>query len=79
MYTYMLVSFDVGIMYLLNVDKCMHLIIGGTHCNFIRFYYGVVVNRLLEVSTLKMVLLLIVNINVWSKHAGFFSADASII
>ena len=34
---YMWLSFDVGIIYLLNVNKCMHIVNGGTHNNFILF------------------------------------------
>ena len=31
---YMLLPFDVGIIYLLDVNKCTHLVNGGNHCTF---------------------------------------------
>ena len=31
---YMLLPFDVGIIYLLDVNKCTHLVSGGTHSTF---------------------------------------------
>ena len=34
MYMYMLLPFDVGIIYLLDVNKCTHLVSGGSHCTF---------------------------------------------
>ena len=33
-YNYMLLPFDIRIIYLLNVNKCIHLVSGGTHSNF---------------------------------------------
>ena len=30
----MLLPFDVGIIYLLDVNKCIHLVTGGNHCTF---------------------------------------------
>ena len=35
MYMYMLLPFDVGIIYLLDVNKCIHLLSGGTHSTFL--------------------------------------------
>ena len=46
-------SFDVGMIYLLNVDKCMHHVNGGTRSNFNRFYCGVKLSRLLETSAIR--------------------------
>ena len=34
MYIYMLLPFDVRIIYLLDVYKCTHLVSGGTHSTF---------------------------------------------
>ena len=34
MYIYMLLPFDVGITYLLDVNKRTHLLCGGTHSTF---------------------------------------------
>ena len=33
-YFIMLLPFDVGIIYLLDVNKCTHLVSGGIHSNF---------------------------------------------
>ena len=35
MYMIMLLPFDVGIIYLLDVNKCIHLVSGGTHSTFL--------------------------------------------
>ena len=32
---YMLLPFDVGIIYLLDVNICTHLVSGGFHCTFL--------------------------------------------
>ena len=32
---YMLLPFDVGIIYLLDVNKCTHLVSGGINCTFL--------------------------------------------
>ena len=61
MYTYMLLSFDVGIIYLLTVDKCMHLINGGTRSDFIRFYYGALLSRLLEILSKSVIIIIKLN------------------
>ena len=34
MYIYMLLPFDVGIIYLLDVNKCTHLVSGGINSTF---------------------------------------------
>ena len=34
MYNYTLLPFDVGIIYFLDVNKCTHLVSGGTHSTF---------------------------------------------
>ena len=34
MYIYMLLTFDEGIIYLLDVNKCTHLVSGETHSTF---------------------------------------------
>ena len=49
----MLLLFDGGIIYLLYVDKCMHLVNGGPRSNFIRFYHGPLRSKLLEISDIK--------------------------
>ena len=54
----MLLSFDVGIIYLLHVDKYKHLVNSGPHSNFIRFYYVALLSRLLEINAIKKMLLL---------------------
>ena len=35
MYIYMLLPFDVEIIYFLDVNKCTHLVSGGTHSTFL--------------------------------------------
>ena len=35
MYIYMLLPFDVGFIYLLDVNKCKHLVSGGIHSTFL--------------------------------------------
>ena len=52
----MLLSFVVGIIYWLNVDKCMHLVNDGTRSNLIRFYYGALLSRSLDISALNVII-----------------------
>ena len=53
LYTYMLIPFE-GIIYFLDVNKCIHLVSGGTHSTFLeRFCYGALLSRLLEISAIK--------------------------
>ena len=37
LYTYMLIPFE-GIIYFLDVNKCIHLVSGGTHSTFLESY-----------------------------------------
>ena len=52
----MLLPFDVGIIYLLDVNKCTHLVSGGIHSRLLslRFCYGALLSRLLEISAIKI-------------------------
>ena len=45
---YMLLPFNVRIIYLLDVNKCAHLV------TYLRFCYGALLSRLLEISTIKI-------------------------
>ena len=54
MYIYMLLPFDVGIIYLLDVNKCIHLVSGGIHSTFPEILLGALLSRILEISTIKL-------------------------
>ena len=56
---YMLLPFDVGIIYLLDVNKCTHLVSGEIHSNFPEICYGALQSRLQEISAIKNILLLL--------------------
>ena len=49
---------DNRMIYLLNVDKCMHLVNGEIRSNFIRFGYEELLSSLLKINALKMLLIL---------------------
>ena len=46
------ILFDVGIIYLLDVNKCTHLVSGEMHSTFLE--YGALLSRLLEISAIKI-------------------------
>ena len=48
---YMLLPFDVGIIYLLDVNKCTHLVSGGIHSTFLEI---LLLSKLLEISAIKI-------------------------
>ena len=58
MYNYVLLPFDVGIVYLLNLDKCKHLVKCETRSNLIIFCYRTLLSRLMHISTINILLVL---------------------
>ena len=54
---YMLLPFDVGIIYLLDVNKCTHLVSGGIHSTFLEILLW---SRLLEISAKKYIIIMFV-------------------
>ena len=50
---YMLLPFDVGIIYFLDVNKCTHLVVEFIVLS-LRFCYGALLSRVLEISAIKI-------------------------
>ena len=58
MYKYKLLPFDVGMIYVLDVNKCIHLVSGGTLSNSLGLFYGALLCRLLKLALYKGILFL---------------------
>ena len=53
MYEYMLLVFDVRIIYTLDVIKCIRLVNGGTGSHFKKIQYRAIISSLLDISEIK--------------------------
>ena len=54
MYNYILLPYDLDIIYLIDVNKCIHLVSGGTHGTSLRCCYEALLSRLLEISAIQI-------------------------
>ena len=58
---YMLLPFDVGIIYLLDVNKCTHLVSGGIHSTFLEILLWSATEQVTGNLRYKNILLLLLN------------------